>query len=112
MESITGIIGARIRAYRKSLNLSQERLAEMSEIHPTYLGQIERGEKNATLEVIQKISASLNVPLSTLFRSLDSGEDDALTYPQDRILRLLSGLNARQQNAVYEMLSGALKLLE
>ena len=38
--------------------------------HHTYIGQIERGEKNATIESIEKISAALNVSLSTLFENL------------------------------------------
>lgn len=110
MESIAITTGARIRSYRKSQNLSQEKLAEMSDIHPTYLGQIERGEKNATIEVIQKITAALHVPLSTLFANLTPEGETTPCYPQDRILELLSGLNAREQNAIYEMIVSALKL--
>lgn len=110
MDSISTIIGARIRSYRKSLNLSQESLAEMSDIHPTYLGQIERGEKNATIEIIQRISAALHVPLSTLFNNLSSEDSTIVAYPQDRILQLLSDLNAEEQNTIYEMIISALKL--
>ncbi|NLL80517.1 MAG: helix-turn-helix transcriptional regulator [Clostridiales bacterium] len=110
MESISVIIGSRIRSYRKSQNLSQEKLAEMAEIHPTYLGQLERGEKSPTIEIINKIANALQVPLSRLFSNL-SLEDTALpSYPQDRILQLLSDLNAKEQNAIYEIIVSALKL--
>ncbi len=43
-------LGLRIRYYRKQRGLSQEKLAELCSLHPTYIGQIERGEKNATIE--------------------------------------------------------------
>ncbi|MBR5313331.1 MAG: helix-turn-helix transcriptional regulator [Clostridia bacterium] len=45
---------------------SQGKLAEFAGCHPTYIGQIERGEKNVSLENLSKISSALNVPLSEL----------------------------------------------
>lgn len=68
------LIGQRIRNYRTQQKLSQEKLAELSGCHPTYIGQVERGEKNATLESIEKIASALNVPLSQLFEKLGEGE--------------------------------------
>lgn len=67
MSELIRQIGQRIRNYRVQKGFSQERLAELSGCHPTYIGQIERGEKNATLESIEKISSALKIPLSTLF---------------------------------------------
>ena len=74
MSEIAKIVGQRIRNYRTRQGLSQEKLAEMSGCHPTYIGQVERGEKNATLESIEKIAAALNVSLSKLFEKLGSQE--------------------------------------
>lgn len=71
MSEITKRIGQRIRNYRVRSKLSQEQLAERSGCHPTYIGQVERGEKNATLESIAKIAAALDVPLSQLFEKLE-----------------------------------------
>ena len=70
MSDIAKIVGKRIRNYRTQLGLSQEKLAELSGCHPTYIGQLERGEKNATLESIDKIATSLNISLSNLFENL------------------------------------------
>ena len=56
MSDIAKVIGQRIRNFRTTAGLSQEKLAELSGCHPTYIGQLERGEKNATLESIEKIS--------------------------------------------------------
>ena len=53
---------------RKGLGISQEKLAELSGLHRTYIGMIERSEKNITLLNIQKISKALNVEISTLLK--------------------------------------------
>lgn len=73
MSEISKFIGQRIRNYRTQQKLSQEKLAELSGCHPTYIGQVERGEKNATLESIEKIALALNIPLSQLFEKLGDG---------------------------------------
>lgn len=70
MSDIAKVIGQRIRNYRTTAGLSQEKLAELSGCHPTYIGQLERGEKNATIESIEKIASALNVSLSKLFEQL------------------------------------------
>jgi len=55
--SIAKIIGERLRAYRIQKGWSQEILAEKAELHHTYIGQLERGEKNATIESIYKVTS-------------------------------------------------------
>ena len=67
--TLSRIIGERLRAYRNQLGWSQERLAEQAGLHPTYIGQLERGEKNATIESISKVSTALGVSLSRLFEN-------------------------------------------
>ena len=74
MSDIAKVIGQRIRNYRYQQQWSQERLAEQSGCHPTYIGQIERGEKNATLESVEKIASALSVPMSQLFEKLNEKE--------------------------------------
>ena len=63
--------GERIRELRHKLNLSQENLAELTNLHRTYIGGIERGERNPSLENILKISKALNISLSELFRGVN-----------------------------------------
>ena len=81
MSDIKKILGQRIRNYRLGAGLSQEKLAEFSGCHPTYIGQVERGEKNATIESIEKISLALNVSLAKLFENLNNTEDEADNIP-------------------------------
>ena len=72
MSELSREIGQRIRNYRTQQKLSQEELAEKCALHPTYIGQVERGEKNATIESISKIAGGLGVPLGTLFENIES----------------------------------------
>lgn len=62
MSTITKTLGQRIRAYRLQVGLTQEALAEKADVHPIYIGQVERGEKNLTIVTLEKILAALNVP--------------------------------------------------
>ena len=50
------------------------KLAEKAGVHHTYIGQLERGEKNATLETIEKVARALNVSFETLFEAIVDGE--------------------------------------
>lgn len=81
MNDIAKAVGMRIRSYRTNLGLSQEKLAELAGCHPTYIGQLERGEKNATLESIAKIASSLKVSLSTLFENIGDFNSEDHSIP-------------------------------
>ena len=67
MDNITKLVGTRIRGFRKEKRLSQEELAEKCSLHPTYIGQLERGEKNPTIESVMKIANGLEIPIDQLF---------------------------------------------
>lgn len=58
--------GNKVRERRAALGLSQEELASRAGVHRTYVGMIERAEKNITLENIQKIAKALEIPLDKL----------------------------------------------
>lgn len=58
--------GKRIREVRKSKGISQERLAEMAGIDRSYMGNIERGEKNITLKKAYEICDALDVEIQNL----------------------------------------------
>ncbi len=75
--NIAEIFGRQIKSYRKALSLSQEELAERCGLHSTYIGQVERGEKNASLESIQKLSRGLNIPIAKLFECFTFETDES-----------------------------------
>lgn len=59
--------GERVRFLRKVKNISQEELAHKADLHRTYIGMIERAEKNITLLNIEKIANALEVSIKDLF---------------------------------------------
>jgi transcriptional regulator with XRE-family HTH domain len=61
-------LGEAIRAERKIHGLSQENLAELADVHMTYVGKVERGEKNVSFENLMRFAAALGMPLSELIR--------------------------------------------
>ena len=65
---IPGQFGARLRALRKAARLSQEKLALQSELDRSYVGQVERGERNIALKNIAKLAQALNVAPYELLR--------------------------------------------
>ena len=103
MSEIAKILGQRIRNYRTAKGLSQEKLAEMSGCHPTYIGQLERGEKNATVESIEKISSALDVSLSKLFEKLGSRDDETRNIPLDCYEFILAKKKEEQEH-IYRIL--------
>lgn len=60
------LIGEAIRKHRNTAELSQERLAEKADLHPVYLGQLERGEQAASVYALVRISKALKVRLRDL----------------------------------------------
>ena len=65
-EPILVLFGRNVQNHRKALGLSQEQLASRAGVHRTYIGMIERAEKNITLINIEKIANALNVNISEL----------------------------------------------
>ncbi len=59
--------GERVRDLRKIQGLSQEELAFKADLHRTYIGMIERAEKNITLVNVEKIANALKVDIKELF---------------------------------------------
>ena len=65
--NITTRFGDRVRKLRQQQNLSQNQLANKSGLHRTYIGAVERGERNITIINADKIAQALSVKLSKLF---------------------------------------------
>lgn len=60
--------GDKVRGERHRLGFSQEELASRAGVHRTYIGMIERAEKNITLENIEKIASALKISLPEIFK--------------------------------------------
>jgi transcriptional regulator with XRE-family HTH domain len=69
-EDVRVRFGRAIRTRRKKLGVSQEAFADMCGLDRTYIGGVERGERNVSLVNIEKIAKTLRLSLSELFRSV------------------------------------------
>ncbi len=88
------ILGLRVRFYRKQKGVSQEKLAEICGLHPSYVGQIERGEKNITIEILYRLSQGLNVSMADLLQDIDhpdSSDSKILSEIYDTLFQLSEG---------------------
>lgn len=64
-------VGNRIRDLRKANGWTQEQLAEAASLHYSYIGGVERGDRNISLETLEKIIAAFDVPAIEFFRFED-----------------------------------------
>jgi len=70
ISSASRVFGERVRARRLAMGLSQEALAHQTGIHWTFLGQVERGQRNLNLHNLLKVAAGLGVDPAELVRGL------------------------------------------
>jgi len=71
MQRISKAFGIAVRKRRERLNLSQEDLAELADIHRTYVSSIEHAKVGAGIEVLYKVAKALKMPLSRLIREAE-----------------------------------------
>lgn len=76
--SLREILAENVRAYRKQHRLSQEELADICELHRTYIGSVERRERNVSLSTLEVLAKALGVSVVEL---LTPGTEDAGKAP-------------------------------
>ncbi|QMV42742.1 helix-turn-helix domain-containing protein [Cohnella cholangitidis] len=95
---ILKLVGQRIRSLRKEREMSQELLGEKGGFHYSYIGQIERGEKNISLLNLSKIATALDVSLSQLFTYID--EEEKRTESEKDLQEIVSTLRYQKPGQV------------
>lgn len=102
-------VGKRIKELRSIKGFSQEQLALLSDITPTYLGLIERNLKNPTIKVIEQICDSLGISLVDFFSDTPIKEDslDSLSI---QIISQISTCSDEEKKLIFEMIKSMLKL--
>ena len=96
MSDIAKLIGERIRTLRKGKGLSQEELAFKASTHASYIGQLERGEKNITLESLDNITKALDITLEELFRFMQIPNTESRDYTY--LTMILNSLFTRSES--------------
>ena len=109
MKTIYREVGEGVRAKRLQLGLTLEDLAELSGLHASYIGQIERDEKKASLKTVAVLAKALGVPVGGLFASNGLKRDAIFTGQLDTILRSHNGTKRKLIIGVLRQLSKGLK---
>lgn len=114
MENLIETVGYNIRVIRKGQGLSQEELAFKANLHPTYIGQIERGEKNITIATLSVILKALGIAFGEFFSIIEpndsnekfdtfsKGNEHYLPYKE--LVKVLQGLNEKEQEKILEVI--------
>ena len=68
---IQKILGQSIRKHRERVDLTQEELSEKSQVHRTYLADIERGTRNPSIETVRRLALALGVSISEIFQTAE-----------------------------------------
>ena len=98
-------VGQKIKELRTAKGWTQAKLAKLSDCHRTYIGQLERGEKSATLESIKKIANALNVSLPALFENLNTGNSAAAENIPQKCYEFLLKKSREEQKQIFEILT-------
>ena len=92
-KSVFETVGEHIRALRKAAGLSQEQLAERAGLHYTYIGAVERAERNVTLDTLVRIANGLGVEVGDFFPATNATRSA-------QIARILAGLELSDDQVV------------
>lgn len=105
-------LGAKIRTLRKARKWSQEKLAEMAGLHPTYVGDIERGRVNASLGCYADIAMALGISLSELTNFQPNDHDEMLQNAMLPIYEMAVKLDEKRRQAFIEGVKSLLHAIQ
>jgi transcriptional regulator with XRE-family HTH domain len=107
MENAKTLLGRRIRYLRNQQEMTQEALGPAAELSAKYLGSIERGEKNPSMDNLEKIARALKVELSELFTF--EQETDNSKELKRKIDEMLKDASKKEFGTIYRVIKAILK---
>lgn len=102
-------IGLAIKKRRSGQSISQEMLAELSDLHTTTISDIERGKSNMTIISLELIAKALKCSPVDLFPLKDGSIDRELSDLTKHLIEIQNGLNAVDRKRVINLLKGLVK---
>ncbi|KOY14296.1 helix-turn-helix domain-containing protein [Paenibacillus xylanivorans] len=113
MKTLRNSVGERIRAIRKAKGLTQQQLAELSGLDDAYIGSVERGERNFSIDTLEKIILGLNIPIHQIFvvSRHENNEDYEINKAVDEYSILLTDLNLEQIKALNNIVHEVKKVI-
>jgi transcriptional regulator with XRE-family HTH domain len=107
MEDIKTLLGRRIRYLRTLRGMTQQKLGEKVDLNYKYLGAVERGEKNPSIDNLAKIAEGLNVELHEIFIIKDQVEDTRIL--KRKIDEFLKAAGKKEIRTIYRVIEAILK---
>ncbi|MBR2565214.1 MAG: helix-turn-helix transcriptional regulator [Paenibacillus sp.] len=103
MTKLRNSVGEQIRAIRKAKGLTQQQLAELSGLDDAYIGSVERGERNFSIDTLEKIIVGLNISFGdlTTLNNEDTSRKDAIV----EYIGIISELDSAQVKTLREILN-------
>jgi transcriptional regulator with XRE-family HTH domain len=111
MSDFLKIVGNKVRLVRKSKGLTQEELAEKCGLQYTYIGGIERGERNVSLQTIEKLSEGLSVAPYELLKSTDINIDEIFN-DKSALIEIYKNQLLKSEKELYSLLKINKEILE
>lgn len=113
MTDLRNTVGDRIRAIRKAKGLTQQQLAELSNLDDAYIGAVERGERNFSIDTLEKIVTALKIQPTELFQNHDdlSEIEAAQRRAIDEYAVTVSELSVRQIDTMKRIVREVKELL-
>ena len=108
MDELLSNIGTRLRTAREALGLSQEAVAARAQLNTSYLSQIERGRKMASLEVLERVATSVGLALSEMFSDAEMSTESLI---EREVVGLLASVPADRRKELLEHIRSAVKLV-
>lgn len=96
-------LGRRVRHFRTGLGLSQEKVAEQSGISSKYMSDLERGEANVSIQVLERVAANLDTTLMELLDNEHEAERELLV---NEIKEFLNTASDEKIKLVYKIMKG------
>ena len=97
------ILGAKIKKERKKLGLTQEKLAELSDISNNFVSYIESGNKNASLKTIKKIADVLQISVSDLFSEMSVTKKSKIDTTANKFLYLIQNESLATKEFLFDV---------
>jgi len=112
MNNLVKTIGERVRYFRLYRGFTQEELAEKANVHYTYIGGIERGERNISLETLNKITEALEISPTDLFEHNYLKKETDKTVLLKLHQELLSTRSTEEIIIVHQLTQNILQLID
>jgi transcriptional regulator with XRE-family HTH domain len=106
VKDVKALVGKRIRILRKEKGLSQEELGDLADLHHTYIGAVERGERNCSIDSLSKIAKGLSVNVVDLFVTATRNKPQDISKIKASIIKDIEKCSPATLLFIADLLSG------